>query len=319
MASGTLRRRTDTSTGPVDVLLRTGPFHEALRASIEDSGLTLGSLRNRLAQRGIRVSLTSLSYWQQGRSRPERPTSLRAVQAIEVILGVPRHSLVALLGPPRPRGRWATGRRSTPRGYEGFLEPADALAQTVASVIGPSDRKLRLFWQEDIVRVAGDRTIRRVRSRLVVRALEDDADRHMMVYCGEPGADAADLTPVAVENCRLGRVRRHRSCAVLAVELLFDRRLRTGETYLLEYAVNVARSPRSHEYRRAFRYPAETYILGVRFDASALPVRCHRLVQAPEEPPSRTGEDLILSSAHSVHLAEHDIQPGVLGIGWEWD
>ncbi|MBB6172428.1 hypothetical protein HNR23_002488 [Nocardiopsis mwathae] len=318
MASGTLRRRTDTSSGPTEVLLRTGPFHEALRAAIDDSGLTLGSLRARLAQRGIRVSLTSLSYWQQGRSRPERPNSLRAVQAIEVILGLPRHSLVALLGPPRPRGRWA-GREAVPRGYEGFLEPADALDQTVESVLGPSDRKLRVFFQEDIAWVGADRTIRRVRTRMVVRALEDDADRHVLVYCGEQGAQAADLTPAAVENCRLGRVRRHLSCPVIAVELLFDRRLRTGETYLLEYALDIARSPVSHDYRRAFRYPAETYVLGVRFDSAALPVRCHRLVREPEEPLARGGDDIILSSAHSVHLAEHDIRPGVLGIAWEWD
>ncbi|TDD41467.1 hypothetical protein [Saccharopolyspora elongata] len=53
-------------------------------ASRGDLGaVALEGLRGRLARRGIKVSLASLSYWQQGRSRPERADSLRALRAIE--------------------------------------------------------------------------------------------------------------------------------------------------------------------------------------------------------------------------------------------
>ncbi|GAA1020847.1 hypothetical protein Aple_076620 [Acrocarpospora pleiomorpha] len=88
------------------VLLRTGPFERALRAAIAARGLSLERLHVRLAERGAQVSLASLSNWQRGRSRPERSSSLVAVGELEVILGLPAHSLVTLLGPRRPRGRW---------------------------------------------------------------------------------------------------------------------------------------------------------------------------------------------------------------------
>ncbi|MFW5418907.1 hypothetical protein J0910_20025 [Nocardiopsis sp. CNT-189] len=311
-------RRAEAPGAATRELLRTGPFHAALRSAIEDSGLTLESLQRRIGRRGVRVSVTSLSYWRQGRSRPERADSLRALQAIEEILGLPRRSLAALLGPPRPRGRWAR-RRAEPRGYEGILEPAEALAQTVEPVLGPSDAKLRTFCQQDTAVVGADRAIREVRSRAVVRAREDGADRFMAVYCGEPGALAADIRPLAVENCRPGRVRRHPETAVVAVELLFDRRLRAGETHLLEYGVAIGDSPVSLDYRRAFRYPAETYVLSVRFDEEALPVRCFRFAQQGTDGAPGPEEELVLGAGRSVHVAEHDVGPGVLGIGWEWE
>ncbi|MBO3747913.1 hypothetical protein J5X84_17715 [Streptosporangiaceae bacterium NEAU-GS5] len=96
----------DRTQRDVTSLLRTGPFDEALRAAITARGLSLERLHVRLAERGVRISLASLSNWQRGRSRPERSASLAAVRELEAILGLPAHSLVTLLGPRRPRGRW---------------------------------------------------------------------------------------------------------------------------------------------------------------------------------------------------------------------
>jgi hypothetical protein len=96
----------DRTQRDVTSLLRTGPFDEALRAAIMARGLSLERLHVRLAERGVRISLASLSNWQRGRSRPERSASLAAVRELEAILGLPPHSLVTLLGPRRPRGRW---------------------------------------------------------------------------------------------------------------------------------------------------------------------------------------------------------------------
>jgi len=295
-----------------------GSFPGALRAAIEGSGLTLERLRYRLAQRGIRVSVTSLSYWQQGRSRPERAHSLRAVRAIESILGLPSHSLAALLGPPRPRGRW-TGRQLADREYDGILEPATALAETIKPVLGQSDRKLRVFSQEDAVTVGEDRTIRAVRTRMVVRALEDDPDRHLAVYCGERGSTADEIVVTARENCRLGRVRRHPGAPVIAAELMFDRRLRVGETHLLEYEFTVDSPVPSPDHRRGFRYPADAYVMSVRFADSAVPARIYGFSQREPHVVPRVDGELILTTGRWVHRAARDVHPGVLGIGWEWD
>ncbi|MEU9007649.1 hypothetical protein AB0D15_38545, partial [Streptomyces sp. NPDC048551] len=63
-------------------LLREGPFHLALRAALALRGLPLHRVQHRLAARGIKVGVTSLSYWQQGARRPRHPESLRAVAAL---------------------------------------------------------------------------------------------------------------------------------------------------------------------------------------------------------------------------------------------
>ncbi|MEV0086139.1 hypothetical protein [Saccharopolyspora sp. NPDC050642] len=301
----------------LEALLRTGPFHAALRAAIEDSGLTLEGLRGRLARRGIKVSLASLSYWQQGRSRPERADSLRALRAIEGILGLPGRSLVALLGPPRPRGRWVH-RAPKYRRYDGILEPSIALAQTIEPVLGPSDNKLRTFAMEDIATVGPDLAIHRVRTRTVLRALEDGPDRHLFVYRGEPGSDSRSLVLAPTENCRLGRVSRHPAAPIMAAELLFDRSLRAGETQLLEYELRIEHPAISLDHRRAFRYPADAYVMSVRFAESALPVRCRSFRQDPFDAES-PGAELAMTGGRSVHLATRDVPRGTLGIAWEWD
>ena len=306
------------ATTDVDALLRTGPFHEALRAAIERSGLTLDRLRDRLARRGIHVSLASLSYWRLGRSRPERTDSLRAVGAIEAILGLPRHSLEALLGPPRPRGRWV-GRQTGGKRYGSLLEPAQSLAETVDALVGPSDGKLRPRYLDDAAVVDRTGALRQIRTRQVVRAVADDPDRHIAVYCEEPGTDPAALDVVAVENCRVGRVRRHPHAPVIAAELLFDRTLRTGQTHLFEYKVTIAGGVQTTVYRRAFRYPADIYVASVRFHSRRLPVRCSGFVQQGEDTAQVTDEDLALSPGHVVHTSTPEVRPGVLGIEWEWD
>lgn len=89
-------------------VLQYGPFNVALQAAIQARGLSLDSLRRRLEQQGIAVSLSTLSYWQRGRTRPERADSMRAVRGLEVILELPRHSLLTLLRPTADRsaGTW---------------------------------------------------------------------------------------------------------------------------------------------------------------------------------------------------------------------
>jgi hypothetical protein len=87
-------------------LLAEGPFGVALRAAIRARGLGLDRIRYRLRGRGTAVSLATLSHWQSGRCRPERPESLQALRNLEDILNVPDGSLSRLLGPPRARTRF---------------------------------------------------------------------------------------------------------------------------------------------------------------------------------------------------------------------
>ncbi|MDX8140633.1 hypothetical protein SK854_00805 [Lentzea sp. BCCO 10_0061] len=302
----------------VDVLLRAGPFHAALRAAVERSGLTLERLRDRLDRRGIHVSLSTLSYWRLGRSRPERADSLRAVQAIETILGLPRHSLEALLGPPRPRGRWVSKQQQT-RDYGRMLEPAQSLAEIVRALVGPSDGDLRLWSQDDAATVDEHGALRTIHTRQVLRAVAGNPDRYLAVYCADVGTPPDALGVEAVRDCRLGRVRRHPGAPVIAVELLFDQSLRAGQTHLLEYRFTIAENgARSHDYRRAFRYPVGTYVASVQFTEPCLPVRCYALAQPGVDATQVHGDELALTPGRVLHLTAKDVRPGVLGMGWDW-
>ena len=100
------------ATAELDTALRGGPFHVALRAAIAARGLPLQRVQHHLSRYGVKVGVTSLSYWQQGARRPQRPESLRAVRALEEILQLPDESLIRLLarseepsGPGRDAGR----------------------------------------------------------------------------------------------------------------------------------------------------------------------------------------------------------------------
>src|SRR5689334_9350100 len=81
-------------------------FAEALAKAVEASGLSLERIQHHLELRGVQVSLSTLSYWRRGRSRPERPESLQAVAALEEILKLTPGTLTGSLGDKRPRGRW---------------------------------------------------------------------------------------------------------------------------------------------------------------------------------------------------------------------
>ena len=91
------------AAGPLDAA--PGGFADLLNVAVEASGLTLYAIQRQLALSGVNVSVTTLSYWRRGRSRPERAASLRAVPLLEELLGLPDQALSGRLGSPRPRGR----------------------------------------------------------------------------------------------------------------------------------------------------------------------------------------------------------------------
>ncbi|CAM5692500.1 hypothetical protein SALBM311S_11107 [Streptomyces alboniger] len=57
----------DVATAQLDSALRGGPFHVALRAAIAARGLPLQRVQHHLSRHGVKVGVTSLSYWRRGR------------------------------------------------------------------------------------------------------------------------------------------------------------------------------------------------------------------------------------------------------------
>ncbi|MDH6123135.1 hypothetical protein [Kitasatospora sp. GP82] len=298
--------------------LRTGPFHLALRTAIASRGLALHRVQQHLAQRGVHVGVTSLSYWQQGRRRPERAESLRAVRALEDVLDVPEHSLTRLLGPRQT----APGEPASPavRPYRDLIVPATAVDHLLASISAPRDTGLHTVTHIERIRVGPERRLLGRDSQHALRAHRDGIDRYLAIYQGDPGCDIARVAVRAEENCRAGRIRRDPANQLLAVELLFDRKLRTGDTHLLGYGFDDAPGAEpSCEYIRGFNSGAGQYVLQVSFHRDALPVRCHRFIShAPGETPCET-EELTLDGQHRVHLMASGLGPCLVGVAWDWD
>ncbi|MCK8679058.1 MULTISPECIES: hypothetical protein [Streptomyces] len=308
-------------------ILRTGPFHLALRAALEARGLPLHRVRHHLAHRGIQVGVTSLSYWQQGLRRPRRPESLRAVRALEELLRVPDGSLLRLLdtGEAAPRAAAAQpgtggGERFASRPYRALLEPSGAVEELIASLESPLDGGLHTVGHHELVRIGPGRELTGRDSQHVVRAHRDGVDRYLAVHHGEAGCEAERVEVWAGENCRVGRIRRHPAAGVVVAELLFDARLRAGETCFFGYGFVDGTGGPSGEYVRGFRFTGGQYVLHVRFDPAALPVRCRRFAQSGAGAPRTGRTELTLSGRHrSVHVVEQGVRPGMLGIEWDWE
>lgn len=306
----------DIAPEELEAALRGGPFHVALRAAIAARGLPLQRVQHHLSRYGVRVGVTSLSYWQQGARRPQRPESLRAVRALEEILRLPDESLIRLLAESDRRSPAA---RRPGRSYRDLLEAGGELERLLAELECSPDSGLQTLGHHERVRIGAGRELLAKESHLIVRAQRDGVDRYVAVHHGDPGCVPARMTVTALENCRTGRVLWHHDTGVLVAELLFDVRLRAGDTFLFRYAFEDGTAGVCREYVRGFGLPGGQYALQVGFDEGALPVRCHRFAQHTPAAPRGRHQELLLSRRHrSVHLVEPRVRTGLVGIGWEW-
>ncbi|MGW8401021.1 hypothetical protein ACWGLP_30810, partial [Streptomyces lydicus] len=244
-------------------LLRTGPFHLALRSALTARGLALTRVQHKLAQRGITIGVTSLSYWQQGARRPQRPESLRAVRALEEVLDLPAHSLHRLLV---PEGGRPEAERPATRSYRSLVAPAGTLQRLFTELEIPADGGLHTVGHHERVQIGPARRLAERESLQVVRAHRDGVDRYVAIHRGETGCDPSRVRVRTGENCRLGRVRGDAEAGVVVAELLFDTRLRAGETHVFGYAFEDGSGGPSTEYLRGFSFAGGQYVLQVRFD-----------------------------------------------------
>lgn len=286
-------------------------FSATLRSAIQRSGLTLDTLRGRLAQRGLRVSVATLSYWQRGRSRPERAASLAVVGELEQILDLPADALTALLRPRRSRGRGGAGPAAEARLWS---DP-----RPVPAVLAELDRsgEHRLEWLtvHDIHDTGADRRPTSLSVRKVLRATGDGVDRVIAVHQVD-GEEAPEVA--SVRYCRRGRTRR--DSGLLAFELFFERALNRGETAIVEYELRFSgdrATVRSHD--RRFRHPVGEYLCVVRFHPDALPARCYLYRRETADAPHGDTTELWVGASGSAHTVSTGVRGGILGVEWEWE
>jgi transcriptional regulator with XRE-family HTH domain len=296
--------------------LRTGPFSAALHLAIEDRGIRLEEIQQRLSAAGVSLSITTLSYWRRGRSRPERPESIKAVRLLEEILSLPAESLIVQLGPRRPRGRWLS---QPPGTIEIDRLFSDGIS--VVKMISELDRwmyhELTRLSLHDVYLVGADRQEITLTCRQVLRANTDRVSRTVGIFRTD---DLTALTHInAIRNCRLGRIRTDPGTGLLAAEIIFDRLLAQGDTVVIEYEFLSNSMTATDNYYRGFSVPVSEYVLQVQFDHNAVPARCYRFERRGLNAPDQGVREVWIGSTHGAHLISSDVPPGIVGMRWEWE
>src|SRR4051812_2913432 len=174
------------------ILLRTGPFHLALRAVVRERGLTLDRIAANLARRGVPTSRATLNDWQLGYRRPTVGTALRTVLALEDVLGLRPRSLIRLLVEPRSRA-------DPPRG--GIDEGTGVIADLLDALPGARMHTFDVVSTHQKVGIDAERRIGTIWSRTVVRARLDGVDRWVLRYYGDPSCAIEQVELQALNNC----------------------------------------------------------------------------------------------------------------------
>lgn len=299
--------------------LRTGPFELAFRLALAESGLGLDALRRRLGAQGIQVGLSTLSYWQRGIRRPERDKSLRAVYTIEELLGLSRASLLALLGPPRPRGKRGD-RPAALLDYQATIGKPDSLSVVLRDLDASVNNRFQHLSMQGERWIGPDRlwTIESVR-RIVV-PMTDDADRFVAVSAPDtPRENPPEIE--AVHGCRVGRVRAEPDTGFHAAELIFDTPTRTGCPHVFDYRYLTrggANYPVTHYYHGS-RQPLRELMLRIHFDPAVLPVRSYRVRRRRWDEECGDVSELHPSAGGAISLVALDLEAGIEGFRWLWD
>jgi hypothetical protein len=292
-------------------------FPTALRAAIQASGLSLDRIQYRLRSRGVSVSVTALSYWQSGRRRPERAESLAALGHLESVLGVAPGSLMALLGPPRPRGR--ANRESNRLPIEALWTKSEQVSNLLKRIDFTTEAALTKISQQDVMELAADQGEKRINVRQVLRAERDGAERTIMVYDLErPGRPFPEIS--AAHGCTIGRLAHDHAAGIVVAEILLDTPLHRGETVILDYALTHPGPPYSRgddSYCRKFTTPVREFVLELRFDPTMLPRYCEQYTTDPDNQITSRRRVEINADGHG-HAVALDFGPGIFCVRWEW-
>ncbi len=288
-------------------------FATAFKEALRQRGLPLDHVCDHLQAHGVSLSLATLSYWQSGRSQPERPQSLRAVDLMEPLLGLPSGALRSLLR-RRPRG-WVPPH--DPAAVRGVYGENSDVEKALGDAFPHLNAGLRRLVVHETVNVNEYRLIDEIRVTVAVRAVRDDAGHLTAVHTldsWKPGT--VDFTvphgpPPSV------RFRPELNCVI--ADFPFPRRLARNETAVVEYTLrSTSTAGISHQHERRIPTPLQTYLLQVRFHPLAVPSKCWHYYrrQLGIKPLSR--QFAPLDESRTTHLLPTKCPPGAYGIEWQW-
>jgi hypothetical protein len=304
----------DTASDELARALRDGPFHLALDRAVRCRRLSLETLQRRLAEGGVHVGLSTLSYWRRGRRHPEGKRSARALQLLEGILDLPANSLLLLASASEDMRRAVDA-----IGLDAALGLTPDRMAALHGIDPDANLQVSLLSAHFDVTVDAGRAERSLHARCVVSSKVDGADRFVCLYESRAGSDSRGVL-ARTGSCRVGRIRTEPSHGLLAAELRFDRRLRVGETYVFDYEINCVGDPMLTScFEYGLRLPCPQLVLRVQFDPAAVPVACYRYHRPNQEPAESRTDELPIGASLGVHSIILNGQVGVHGIRWDWE
>jgi hypothetical protein len=262
-------------------------FPQAFADALEQRGVTLAWLHERLVECGHPVSSAALSYWRSGRSQPERGTSRDALAEIERLLWVEPGRLLDRLGPSR-----RPGPRPGESALSDLFDEAPAM-QAALHELGFESLYDELVEQLRHITVdldaQGRATVIQVRAVMVAR--RDGARRTPLIVTLDDYGEMPVFVPVA--GCEFGKSCFDVTDGVFAVELLMDRELRKDESALYELRVEL--------------------LIWVRFHRDRPPERVEPFRRVDEREET---ELLDLGGGTGAHTLARGFGPGLLGLRW---
>ncbi|MGO4956685.1 hypothetical protein ACTQ49_05340 [Luteococcus sp. Sow4_B9] len=138
-------------------------FAAVLSRAIKESRESLAGLQRQLDKKGVWIDLATLDYWRSGRALPTEKKDLRAVAALEVILGLGVGQLSSLV-PSDAVSRWDDVRSA----------PVVQQLQRALDVLGLDAREsLDNVFVQDTLWISEDRRRQTEHTLQVVRAARD--------------------------------------------------------------------------------------------------------------------------------------------------
>lgn len=282
-------------------------FADAFRAAVEARGVTLVWLRDRLSERGNRVSLSTLSYWRSGRSRPEGVSSRAALADLEELLGLEPRSLADRVGRPRRAGQLR----------KPVIPVADdamraAIEETFAGLGAARLQEHRDVSTHVVVVIDESGREKHRTFRTLVQAISGTITEIPYVETSpEPVEDGPRFTTLA--GCRIARSHTHPNRQVFGVALALDDPLSAPGTALIELRQErPAGYPEEHSCWHGVVRQSKEILIWARFHPAKLPAWCEEYtVVDGREDVVRRG-----SIGPSVHAVRRDFGPGLLGLRW---
>lgn len=300
------------------------PFAEVLDQALRERGLALERVVDHLERRGVSCSISTLSLWRRGRTRPSLARSGAVLHTLESVLDLERDVLVDALAVPRPGepGWWDV---PTPIGQLADAHRAYA-AFREAMGVGLPDAFDRLHVHV-VIDVDEDRTVCRVSAGQVLRAREDGADTLTAFYWTD------DLTPdgqpvlyelTELVGARVEQQMELSEAGATAALLRLDDPLQEGEVTVVD--VRLTRLTEGHAVREGWdfeelqmQWPVERMALEVRFLGELPEEVCGRVAsRLPAGALLRSVPSRELVIGPTVQLSAADVSGGGVRVDWRW-